>query len=78
MGRVIMREDIWVVAIDLNRVGWEFSKVNKKALNLESLIIKQVVPRKGLEPLLLHQETDFEDLASKITKKIEDLKSYKN
>ena len=45
MGRVIMREDIWVVAIDLNRVGWEFSKVNKKALNLESLIIKQVVPR---------------------------------
>lgn len=37
-----------------------------------------MVPRKGLEPLLLHQETDFEDLASKITKKIEDLKSYKN
>ena len=61
MGRVIMREDIWEVAIDLNRVGWEFSKVNKKALNLESLIIKQVVPRKGLEPLLLQQETDFEE-----------------
>lgn len=56
-----MREDIWEVAIDLNRVGWEFSKVNKKALNLESLIIKQVVPRKGLEPLLLQQETDFEE-----------------
>lgn len=65
MGRVIMREDIWVVAIDLNRVGWEFSKVNKKTLNLESLIIKQVVPRKGLEPLLLHQETDFEEYEQK-------------
>lgn len=70
MGRVIMREDIWVVAIDLNRVGWEFSKVNKKALNLESLIIKQVVPRKGLEPLLLQQETDFEEWEEKRNKVI--------
>ena len=37
MGRVIMREDIWVVAIDLNRVGWEFSKVNKKSSQFREL-----------------------------------------